>query len=104
MVVTSSVGLRSPTGIAQGLNALPLTWRARLADVDAAAVLGAGDAEDVAEHPQQADVVGDVDGDLLAVERNVCSGTSISSLTSAQQVRCRPLVGDGGIGGTVGLG
>ena len=41
---------------------------AGLADVDAAAVLRAGEPDEVADHPEQADVVLDVDGDGLPVE------------------------------------
>ncbi len=47
---------------------------ARLADVDAAPVLGPGDAEHVAEDPQRPDVPGDVDFDLLAVEDEAALG------------------------------
>jgi hypothetical protein len=39
-----------------------------LADVETAPVLGSGDAEQVAQDPQQPDVVVALDADLLAVE------------------------------------
>ena len=96
MVVTSSVSLMSATDRA-GVERLAVdVGGAGLADVDAAAVLRAGEAEDVAQHPQQPDVVLDVDGDRLPVEEKVCCGTG--DLLS----RCgsRPSVGDSGTGGT----
>ena len=69
MVVTSSSGRELADRTAHGLNALPLMW-----DVQALQTLmpqpyfGPVTPRQVAQHPQQADVVGDVDGDGLAVE------------------------------------
>ena len=54
------------------------------------------DAEQVAQHPQQPQLVRAVDADLLAVEDEGVRGH--------QNASCKPSVGDWGIGGTVGNG
>ena len=101
MVVTSSSGFELADGDRARVEGLAVdVRRARLADVDAAAVLGPGHAEAVPQHPQEADVVGDVHGHGLAVEDEGLAG----AWGSPQEVRSRPLVGDCGIGRDEGLG
>src|SRR5450759_437095 len=73
---------------------------ASLTDINATAVLWAGDAQDVAQHPQQTHVVGDVDGHHLTVELEGVFGHGIAP----QYVCVKPSVGDCGMGGTVALG
>src|SRR5207302_7709145 len=70
-----------------------------LADLKPAAVLRPLDPQQVAQHPQQPDVVLAVDADLLAVDDEGVGGHR-----APQNVFCNPSVGDCGIGGTVGSG
>ena len=66
MVVTSSVGSMSPTRTEHGLNALPLMCEVQaLQTLMPQPYFGPVRPSEVAQHPQQADVVLDVDGDGL---------------------------------------
>ncbi len=97
MLVISSLDLMSDTGTEHGLNALPLMWQVQALQTSRPQpYFGPVHAQQVAQHPEQAEVVLAVHADLLAVEDEAVSGHQNTSL--------RPSVGDGGIGGTVGSG
>lgn len=79
-------GLDLGDGHAAGVERLAVDVAgARLADPEAAPVLGAIDPEQVVEHPQQPDVVRTVDADMLAVEdeRVLGHGRSLVGLLEA---------------------